>query len=132
MVGLIVYGFASADASVSWEMIKAWVLANGVLAALGALLAMAHPLTIITAFLAAPLTSLNPMVAAGWVAGLCEAMVRKPKVSDLEALPGDIVTLRGFWRNRVTRILLVVALANVGSTIGTLVGIPWMTSLLGQ
>ena len=131
VLGLIAYGFFTADASVSLEMIKVWVLANGILAALGAALALAHPLTILTAFLAAPLTSLNPMIAAGWVAGLCEAVLRRPRVRDFESLPGDIVTLRGFWRNGVTHILLVVALANLGSSIGTFIGLPLMTRLLG-
>ena len=131
VLGLIGYGFFSANAAVSWEMVKVWVLANGILAALGALLALAHPLTIVTAFVAAPLTSLNPMVAAGWVAGLCEALLRRPRVADFERLPADIVSVRGFWRNGITRILLVVALANVGSSIGTFVGIPLMTRLLG-
>lgn len=128
--GLLAYGFSVGGAQASWEMARLWVLINGVLAAAGTALALAHPFTIVAAFVAAPLTSLNPMVAAGWVAGLCEAMIRRPKVRDFEALPGDIVTLRGFWRNRITRILLVVALANLGSTIGTLVGIPLLTRLL--
>lgn len=130
VLGLIAYGFVSADANVSWEMIKIWVLANGILSSLGAALAFAHPITIATAFVAAPLTSLNPMVAAGWVAGLVEALVHKPRVKDFEALATDITSFRGFWQNRVTRILLVVALANLGSSIGTFVGIPLMSSLL--
>jgi pheromone shutdown-related protein TraB len=131
VVGLIAYGFLAADAAVSLEMIKVWVLANGVLAALGALLALAHPLTIAVAFVAAPITSLNPLIAAGWVAGLCEAALRRPRVEDFERLPQDIVTVRGFWRNGITHILLVVALANLGSSIGTFVGLPLMTRLLG-
>lgn len=130
VVGLIGYGFTMADADVSWRMVQVWVLANGILAALGTALALAHPLTVLTAFLAAPLTSLNPMVAAGWVAGLCEAMVRKPRVRDFENLSDDITTIGGFWRNGITRILLVVVLANVGSSIGTFVGLPIMSSML--
>ena len=130
VVGLIGYGFYSADAAVSWEMVKIWVAANGILAAVGTALAFAHPLTIATAFVAAPVTSLNPLIAAGWVAGLCEAWVNKPKVRDFENLPGDIASVRGFWKNGITRILLVVVLANVGSSIGTFIGIPLMSSLL--
>ena len=130
VIGLIGYGFFAMDASVSWEMIKIWVLANGVLAAIGATLAFAHPITIVTAFVAAPITSLNPMVAAGWVAGLCEVIVHKPKVRDFETLPTDITSMKGFWRNRITRVLLVVALANLGSSLGTFIGLPLMSSLL--
>ena len=81
--------------------------------------------------LIAVLTLVVEIGAAGWVAGLCEAMLRRPKVRDFEALPEDIVTFRGFWRNGITRILLVVALANLGSSIGTFVGLPLMTRLLG-
>jgi len=131
VVGLIVYGFVAVNAQVSLDMLKVWILANGLLAALGALLALGHPLTILTAFVAAPITSLNPMIAAGWVAGLCEATLRRPRVKDFEALPADIVTFRGFWRNGITRILLVVALSNLGSSIGTFVGLPLMTRMLG-
>jgi len=131
VIGLIAYGFTTIDADVSWEMVKIWFVANGLLAGLGAALAFAHPLTILTAVLAAPLTSLNPMIAAGWVAGLAQAFARKPKVRDFESLPTDITSLRGFWSNSVTRILLVVALANLGSTLGTFISIPLMTALLG-
>ena len=131
VVGLIGYGFVAVSAQASLDMVIVWVLANGLLAAAGALLALGHPLTILAAFVAAPITSLNPMIAAGWVAGLCEAVLRRPRVRDFEALPADIATLRGFWRNGITRILLVVALSNVGSSIGTFVGLPLMTRLLG-
>ncbi|MCK4767292.1 MAG: TraB family protein, partial [Desulfobacula sp.] len=78
----------------------------------------------------APLTSLNPMIAAGWVSGLVEAFSRKPKVKDLEAIPEDIVSIKGFWRNNVTRILLVVIFTNLGSTIGTMTAVPLMLKLI--
>ena len=107
-------------------MIKWWLLANGLLAGIGALAALAHPLTIGSSILAAPLTSLNPMIAAGWVSGMVEALVRKPKVKDIVNLPEDILTVKGFWKNKVTRILLVVVFTNMGSAIGTFVAIPLM------
>ena len=119
IVGLIAYGFASGGTEVGLRLIVIWILFNGVLSALGALAALGHPLTILAAFVAAPLTSLNPLVAAGWVAGLVEAALRKPMVKDFEALPSDIVSFKGFWRNAITRILLVVALSNLGSSVGT-------------
>lgn len=112
-------------------MVVWWVAANGILAGIGALVALAHPFTIISSVLAAPLTSLNPMIAAGWVSGLVEAFSRKPKVRDFENLAEDIMTVRGFWKNNVTRILLVVAFTNMGSAIGTLVAIPLMVKVLG-
>lgn len=98
-----------------------WLIWNGSLAALGAFIATAHPLSILTAFLAAPITSLNPLLAAGWFAGIVEAMLRKPKVEDFENL-GNIATFGDFFRNRVTKILLVIALANLGSSLGTFIG----------
>jgi pheromone shutdown protein TraB len=70
----------------------------------------------------APISSLNPVLAAGWFAGLVEAFVRKPTVEDMENLSADIYTFKGFWKNKATRVLLVVVLANVGSVVGTIIG----------
>jgi pheromone shutdown-related protein TraB len=127
---LIGYGFYRGGSGAGAHMITWWIMANGILAGLGALIAMAHPLTILSSVLAAPLTSLNPMIAAGWVAGLVEAFSRKPKVKDLERLSEDILSAKGFWRNKITRILLVVVFTNIGSSIGTFVAIPLMTKVL--
>lgn len=130
ILALIVLGFFRGGANVGTHMIAWWILANGVLAGLGAAIALAHPLTILSSFLAAPLTSLNPMIAAGWVSGLVEAFSRKPKVRDFENLPEDIQTVKGFWKNNITRILLVVVFTNIGSSIGTFVAIPLMMKVL--
>ncbi|MFO7716276.1 TraB/GumN family protein [Desulfosarcina sp.] len=127
---LIIYGFFRGGAGAGTDMVFWWVLANGILAGLGALIALGHPLTILSSILAAPLTSLNPMIAAGWVSGLVEAFSRKPKVRDFESLPTDILSVKGFWRNKVTRILLVVVFTNLGSTVGTFVAIPMMMKYL--
>jgi pheromone shutdown-related protein TraB len=126
IIGLIILGFFTAGASAGAHMIKWWVLANAVLSGLGAAMAMAHPLTILSAVVAAPLTSLNPMIAAGWVAGLVEVLLGKPKVKDFEGLPEDILSFKGFWKNKITRILLVVVFTNIGSSLGTFVAIPLM------
>jgi len=115
---LIAYGFTK-GAEHGFQNITIWFLVNGLLSALGAAAALAHPLTVLSAFLAAPLTSLNPLFAAGWVAGIVQALLKRPKVSDLEDLPDAIGSVRGFWTNPATRILLVVALTNLGSIIGT-------------
>jgi pheromone shutdown-related protein TraB len=130
VLALVGYGFVHADAKASLAMITIWFLGHGLLAGLGAALAFAHPLSILTAVVAAPFTALNPMVAAGWFAGLTEAITHKPRVRDFETLPHDLTSFRGFWRNGVTRVLLVVALANLGSTVGTFVSIPLMTAVL--
>ncbi|MEC7887313.1 MAG: TraB/GumN family protein [SAR324 cluster bacterium] len=130
IVGLIGYGFFAVDPDVSIEMIQRWFLINGTLSAIGTAIAFGHPITIATAFVAAPFTSLNPAVAAGWVAGLVEAFLRKPQVRDFENLADDITHLRGFWQNNITRILLVVMFANLGSAIGTFAGGFAIASLL--
>ena len=130
IVGLIGYGFFAVDPDVSIEMIQRWFLINGTLSAIGTAIAFGHPITIATAFVAAPFTSLNPAVAAGWVAGLVEAFLRKPQVRDFENLADDITHLRGFWQNNITRILLVVMFANLGSAIGTFTGGFAIASLL--
>jgi len=126
IVGLIILGFFYAGISTGTYMIKWWVLANAILAGLGAAIALGHPITVLSAIVASPLTSLNPMIAAGWVAGLVEVFLGKPKVKDFERLSEDISSLKGFWKNKITRILLVVAFTNIGSSLGTFVAIPLM------
>jgi pheromone shutdown-related protein TraB len=119
---LILVGFYigfSRSPELGWQLVFIWVAINGGLAALGALIARAHPVTILSAVIAAPITSLNPTIAAGMVTGAVESWLRKPRVSDLENLRFDITTLRGWFRNPATRILLVFFLSNLGSAIGT-------------
>jgi pheromone shutdown protein TraB len=122
VVALVIAGFVvgfarspELGALLLWD----WILINGGLSALGATLAGAHPLTIGAAFLAAPWTSLNPMIGANMVAGAVELWLRKPRVEDFHQLRGDVARWRGWWTNRVSRILLVFFLAGFGSSIGT-------------
>ena len=129
VIALIILGFYMAGANAGTHMIKWWVLANAVLAGLGAAVALAHPLTVISAVIASPVTSLNPMVAAGWVAGLVQVFLVKPKVKDFQRLPEDIVSVKGFWQNKITRILLIVVLTNLGSSLGAFVAIPLMAKV---
>ena len=111
------------------EALKLWFLINGTLAAIGAILARAHPVTIIVSFLAAPLTSLHPAVAVGWVAAIVETKFKPPRVMDFESLQ-DVSTITGFYKNKVTHILLVTAFTNIGSMIGTLFALPFLVQLL--
>ena len=122
IMALVLLGFVigfTRSPELGWQLVFIWVAINGGLAALGALIARGHPITILSAVVAAPLTSLNPTIAAGMVTGLVESWVRKPKVSDLENLRFDVTTLKGWFRNPATRILLVFFLSNLGSAIGT-------------
>ncbi len=124
IVGLVFFGLYlgfQRSPDLGWEMVTEWVVINGGLSALGALLAAAHPLTILGAFLAAPLTSLNPTIGAGMVTALIEVFLRKPKVGDFSTLRHDTTKLAGWWQNRVSRILLVFLFSTIGSAIGTYV-----------
>ena len=117
LIGLTI--FRNRDVGLS--QIRSWIIWNGGLSALGVLLALGHPLSILTALISAPITSLNPLLASGWFAGLVEAHLRKPKVKDFEDLADDTSTLKGFWKNGITRTLLVVVFANLFSSIGTFI-----------
>ena len=111
-------GFARSP-ELGWALVLTWVVINGSLSALGALLARAHPLTVLTAVFAAPLTSLNPTIAAGMATGAVEAWLRKPRVADFEALRDDVMRVSGWYRNRVAHVFVVFFLSNLGSAIGT-------------
>ncbi len=118
IIGIIVLTF-TIDPDVGWQQIKTWVLLNGTLSAIGTALVLAHPLTILTAFVVAPISSLNPLLAAGWFAGLTEAMINKPTVKDLQNISDDFTSIKRMLNNRFIKILLIVIFANVFSTIAT-------------
>lgn len=120
IIGIIIYGF-TLSAETGLQQIGSWILWNGSLAALFTLLALGHPLSIFIAFVIAPISSLNPLIACGWFAGLAEAWIKKPTVEDVNRIPEDIFSLRGFFSNRFLKILMVVIMANLGSSIGTIV-----------
>jgi len=122
IVAIILTGFAigfKKSPELGFSLIKDWVLINGGLSALGALLAAAHPLTVIGAFIAAPLTSLNPTIGAGMVTGAIELFLRRPKVQDFSHLRRDTSHWTGWWKNRVSRVLLVFFFSTLGSAAGT-------------
>lgn len=120
VIGIIAYTFIG-NPDIGKQQALSWLIWNGGLSALGTLLAFGHPLAILTALIAAPITSLNPLLAAGWFAGFVQAYMNKPSVGDFETLSDDVTSLKGFWHNKVTRVLLVIVLANIGSSIGTFV-----------
>jgi pheromone shutdown-related protein TraB len=121
ILSIIAYTFINNPAAGTEQMIS-WLLWNGSFAAIGAAIAFGHPLAVLTAFVIAPISSLNPLMAAGWFSGMVQAYIRRPHVGDLELLSDDVQTMKGFWNNKVTRILLVVIFSNIGSTIGTMIG----------
>lgn len=107
-----------------------WGVSHSVLAGGGAAIAFGHPLAILTAIIASPFTSLVPVFATGWLVGLVQAWIKKPTVGDLEAVPQSIKTVSGFWKNPTTRILLVIALSNLGSSIATFLSGTWIISTI--
>lgn len=126
IIGILIAGFFRGSTEHFLQSIYIWVFVNGTLSAIGAAAAFGHPVTIFSSFIAAPLTSLNPAIAAGWVAGLVQALAKRPTVADFQDIPNSIKTAKGFWCNPVTRILLVVCLTNLGSGLGTYIALWWI------
>jgi pheromone shutdown-related protein TraB len=121
LIAIIVATFIANPGS-GWEQAKSWILWTGLLAAVGTFIAGGHVLSILTAFVVAPVTTLHPLLAAGWFSGIVEAHYRKPKVEDFESLPKDLRSLKGLWHNKVTKVLMVVVFTNLGSSLGTWLG----------
>jgi pheromone shutdown-related protein TraB len=132
IVAIIVLGFFRAGAGVSLSMLLRWALWNGSLAALGTLVALGHPLSILVSFVGAPIATVNPFVGVGLFSGVTEATVRKPRVQDAETISDDVSSLRGIYRNRITRALLVFLLSSIGGMAGNFVAIPSLAGLLGR
>ncbi len=122
IVAIILVGFTlgfSRGPELGWRLVTEWVLINGTLSALGALIAAAHPLAILTAFVAAPLTSLNPTIGAGMVVAAVQTVLRPPHMNDFDSVRDEITSLTGWWRNRVARVFLVFVLCTLGSASAT-------------
>ena len=107
-----------------------WIVSNALFCALGAIFSLAHPITIITALVCAPITSLHPMVGAGMICGLIELYLRKPLVKDFNNLLDDVATLAGWRKNTITRILIVMIFTSIGSAIGTVFALHLFTKVL--
>jgi len=129
IVALIVSGFFKAGAGVSLSMLVKWILWNGSLSALGAILALGHPLSIVVAFVGAPIATMIPFFGPGFFAGVTQVSLRKPRVIDAQSIINDVGTIKGFYRNRITRALLVFFLSQIGGAVGKFISIP---SLAGQ
>ena len=122
ILGLIAAGFVFGGMKKGADLLGAWVIWNALLAGVGALLAGGHPLTILMSAVGAPFTSLCPLVGVGMFAGIVQAFICKPKVADMESVMDDVSSLKGFYKNRLLRVLLVFFLSSLGSSIGTFVG----------
>jgi len=118
---LITIGFQK-GASVAGANLLYWILANGIPSSIGALLALAHPLTTIGAFAAAPITSLTPVIGAGYVTAFIQVMACPPVVAEFESVAGDMSHVGRWWSNKLLRVFLVFILTGLGSAIGTYIG----------
>ncbi len=118
---LILAGFIFGGKEAGKGMTLSWILWNGGLAAIGAVIALAHPLSILISFIAAPITSLCPFIGVGILSGITQAFICKPQVKDLENISDDASNIKGFYRNKILRILLVFFFSSIGSSIGTFV-----------
>ena len=124
IVLMFIAGFFYSDGKTSMNMVFMWSAITAACAGVGALIMLAHPLTILASALSAPIATIHPLIATGWIAGLVEATLRKPQVRDFLALKDDISSVRGFFRNKITRLLLLVVIVNLTTSVGTLVAIP--------
>jgi pheromone shutdown-related protein TraB len=130
IVALIVYGFFRAGTDVSLNMLLNWVLLNGSLAALGTLLCLGHPLSILVSFIGAPIATINPFIGVGLFAGITEATIRKPRIQDAQNLSNDISSIKGVYRNRITKALLIFLLSSIGGMLGNFISIPALAGTL--
>ena len=122
LVGGFAWGFWQGGVDVGSDLLLQWVLATGVLGAIGCAIAGGHPLSILAAFISSPLTPLHPALASGTVSAFVEATLRKPTYADFMALRDDVQTMRGWWKNRVARVLLNFFLTSLGTAIGVWTG----------
>lgn len=124
IVALFVGGFVFGGTERLLGSLVTWAVATGGAAAVGTLLAGGHPLTVLTALILAPITTLHPLLGIGMFTGLAEVYFRKPRVSDLEGLSHDITSVKGFYRNRVTRTLLVFLFSSLGASVAVYLSLP--------
>ena len=121
VLSLAVIGLRQGPAAAG-DNVLFWIVATGVPGLIGAVLALAHPLTVLATFLAAPLTALTPVLGVGYVAAFVEAYLRPPLVREIQTVTDDVRVPRMWWRNRVLRICLVFLLTTIGTALGTLFG----------
>lgn len=122
IIGLIAAGFIYGGKKAGTQLLTTWFLWNAIPAALLSIIALAHPITILVAFVAAPFTSLCPFIGIGFCTAIVQTLVCKPKVSDMESLQDDVGSVKTFYKNRILKVLLVFILSTLGSALGTFAG----------
>ncbi|MDR1972648.1 MAG: TraB/GumN family protein [Treponema sp.] len=132
IVALIAAGFFRSGLDISSTMLLRWVLLNGSLAALGTVIALGHPLSALVSFVGAPIATINPFIGVGFFSGIVEAALRKPRVEDAQNIAADVSSLKGLYRNRISRALLVFFLSTLGGAVGNFISIPSLAGLLAK
>ena len=132
ILALIVVGFIGKGAGVGLEMILTWVIWNGSLAALGSIIALAHPLAVLVSLLGAPVATLNPFIGVGMFSGIVQLTFSKPRVADVQNITQDATSVKGVYKNRITKALLVFFLSSIGGMIGNFISFPAIGRLLGS
>ena len=130
ILGAFAFGVSKHQGESLQEMLEAWILPNAIMGALVSLIALPKPLSVLTAALASPITSLNPTIGAGMVVGFVEAWLRRPTIEDCERLGEDAASLQGLYQNAFTRVLLVATCATVGSALGAWIGLAWVFKII--
>ncbi|MCA9731294.1 MAG: TraB/GumN family protein [Deferribacteres bacterium] len=122
IVGSIVYIGFQKGPEAAGDNALFWIIANGLPSMIGTIVALGHPITIITAFIAAPFTSLTPLIGAGYVTAFVQAYFRPPVVREFQTVSKDFGSFPRWWQNKLLRIFLVFLLSGIGSIVGTWVG----------
>ncbi len=126
------WAFFKGGHALGLNAVLGWIGITGVTGAIGAIVAGGHPLSILSAFVASPLTPLHPALSSGMVSGAVELWARKPRVGDFQALRDDLSHIGGWWRNRVSRVFLVFFLTNLGTMIGVWTAGVWIAVKLSH
>jgi pheromone shutdown-related protein TraB len=130
IIGMLVWASFRFDTSKLGHLAVAWIIPTSGLAALFTLATRGRLLTVATAIVMAPICALtSPILHCAFFTGVVECWLRRPTVKDCERLSSDVETMRGFWRNPVTHILIVATASSVGTSIGRWIGVAWVATL---
>jgi pheromone shutdown protein TraB len=129
-IAALIWGWRRSETTSFIEMMLAWILPTSIGAGACTLVAGGSLLSVLSAIVVSPIAAIHPLLGTGMVVGVVEAWRRRPSVADCERLPEDIQSFRGFWRNPVTRILLIAVASGIGTAVGFWIGVGWVATLL--
>lgn len=130
LLGIIATGFIRSGWDQGIQMFLYWFFINASLTGLAAIIALAHPVTILVSMAAAPITGLNPTIGVGMVAGILEVSMRKPRVIDFERVSDDITQFKGWYKNRIIHALYIFMITSIFASAGTFIAFPVLISAM--